>query len=220
MWNEKFDPKICTAPKGHMGTYTGAYIAPLHVDPKTIDIVDIAHALSLACRWTGHCKYHYSVGLHSLVVARLVYELGQSPPVVRQGLLHDGSEAILNDVSSPVKYDPEMGAYRRAEHRLETLINEKFGCPYPVKNDCPSVAWADFVALCIEGRDLFTYQREPEVFGVRTWPDIRLAEVVGRIFFPPVAARTVNESFLLHLSMNHPWVERRFLEVFHNGFEV
>jgi uncharacterized protein len=220
MWNEKFDASICSAPRGHMGTFSGGYVCPLHIDPETIKIEDIAHSLSISCRWGGHCRHHYSIGLHSLVVARLVYELGQSPEVVRQGLLHDGSEAFLNDLPSPIKYDPSMHVYRAAERRLEETINAKFGCPFKVKDDCPDVAWADFVALCIEGRDLFDYERGPDVFGVKTWPDMRLYEVVARVFFPPLVS-DINEKTGEHMLANirPAFVEAKFLNVFRHGFD-
>lgn len=43
-------------------TYTGIRINPLNPDAAVIDMIDIAHALSLLCRANGHFKTFYSVG--------------------------------------------------------------------------------------------------------------------------------------------------------------
>ena len=52
--------------------HSGRQFWPL--DPRTeeVDIHDIAHALSLVCRFTGHVKEFYSVAQHSVLVALTV----------------------------------------------------------------------------------------------------------------------------------------------------
>jgi hypothetical protein len=66
--------------------------------PEDIDILDIAHSLSMQCRYNGHTKGFYSVAEHSVLVANLV------PPRLRlQALLHDASEAYVGDVIRPIK---------------------------------------------------------------------------------------------------------------------
>ena len=65
-------------------TYTGIKFDALNPKPKMIDIVDIAHALSMTCRFNGHVKNFYSVAEHSYYVSQLApkgYKLC--------GLLHD-----------------------------------------------------------------------------------------------------------------------------------
>ena len=42
-------------------TYTGKLFDPTNPNIDGIDIVDIAHALSLLCRGNGHVKHFYSV---------------------------------------------------------------------------------------------------------------------------------------------------------------
>ncbi|SIQ38049.1 hypothetical protein [Aquipseudomonas alcaligenes] len=64
---------------------------------------DIVHALSLVCRFTGHCAYHYSVAQHSLLVASILEREGCSPEEQLVGLLHDASEAYVNDLTRPLK---------------------------------------------------------------------------------------------------------------------
>lgn len=79
-------------------TYTGKKYFFASPTPDSIDIKDIAHALSRICRFTGHVNSFYSVASHSLLVASLV------PPEIKlQALLHDATEAYVGDVSSPLK---------------------------------------------------------------------------------------------------------------------
>jgi hypothetical protein len=101
-------------------TYTAKIFYPLEPDIELIDIRDIAHALSLICRFTGHCKHFYSVGQHSILVSKFM------PPKYRlEGLLHDAAEAYLNDMARPVKH--LNSGYKSAESRLKKLIEHRFG---------------------------------------------------------------------------------------------
>ena len=50
-------------------TYSGKKFYPLDPRPEDIDIRDIAHALSLNCRFNGHCRCFYSVAEHSVGVS-------------------------------------------------------------------------------------------------------------------------------------------------------
>jgi len=104
-----------------MQTYSGKRFHPLSPRAEDIDIVDIAHALSMACRYGGHCKWHYSVAQHCVLVA------SKAPPEAKlHALLHDASEAYLGDVIRPLKHQEAMSDYRLAEHTLEAAINRKF----------------------------------------------------------------------------------------------
>lgn len=79
-------------------TCSGRYVDVRHPDPATIDAMDIAHALSMQCRFNGHVRAFYSVAEHCVRVARhLPTEL------CVHGLLHDAAEAYVGDVVTPVK---------------------------------------------------------------------------------------------------------------------
>lgn len=114
-------------------------------DVKQIEIEDIAHALSQLCRFTGHCKKFYSVAQHSVLVSHLVpaqYALA--------GLLHDATEAYINDLSRPLKII--VPAYGEFEHtRLWPTIAARFDLP-DVLPQC--IKEADNIALVTEKRDL------------------------------------------------------------------
>jgi 5'-deoxynucleotidase YfbR-like HD superfamily hydrolase len=127
-------------------TYTNGRFEPL--DPRTngIRIRDIAHALSMSCRYTGHCKTFYSVAQHSVLVSQHC-----DPADALWGLLHDASEAYLCDIATPVKKSAEFSSYREVEDRLQRLIFLKFGLygEQPV-----SVKVADTLLLCNEAEQL------------------------------------------------------------------
>lgn len=69
-------------------------------DPRIddIDIEDIAHHLSLQCRFAGASKYHYSVAQHSVLVASICSSRNKLV-----GLLHDASEAYVQDIIRATK---------------------------------------------------------------------------------------------------------------------
>ncbi len=133
-------------------TYTSKKVHPLDPDPDTLCIEDIAHALSLQCRFTGHSKYFYSVGSHSLLVSLLVNQMeGTTQQDELWGLLHDASEAYLIDVARPVKHTDAFWSYRVAEQQLMEVICSKWGLP---KEMPAAVHEADQMALSIEAHQL------------------------------------------------------------------
>ena len=50
-------------------TYTGKQFWFLNPTPEMFDIEDIAHALSMVCRYAGHVTHFYSVAAHCCVMA-------------------------------------------------------------------------------------------------------------------------------------------------------
>ena len=84
-------------------TYTGKKFNPMEPELETLDIRDIAHALSLTCRGNGHVKHFFSVGQHCLMCAKEAAARGYSKRVVLGCLLHDASEAYMSDVPRPFK---------------------------------------------------------------------------------------------------------------------
>lgn len=132
---------------GHIVTYTGRTIEPLHPDPAQISIEDIAHALSNVCRFTGHVRKFYSVAQHSVLCSLIVPQ-----HLSFTALLHDASEAYLSDVARPIKSQSEFGdVYKLFEHRLERAIAQRFAITYPYPAE---IKWADEVLLRTEQRDL------------------------------------------------------------------
>ena len=133
---------------GFIITSTGRWFNVLDPKPTDIDIRDIAHALSLQCRFTGHTREFYSVAQHSVLVAsNCPLEDGL------YGLLHDASEAYLSDIARPIKRHPNFKKfYEDAEKKLQDAIYMHFELDPDI---VPlSVHEADNVLLRTEARDL------------------------------------------------------------------
>lgn len=112
----------------HITTYTGAHFDPIEVKEEQIDIMDIAQALSMACRANGHIKRFYSVAQHSIACCLEAKERGYSKRVQLACLLHDGSEAYLSDIIRPIK--AKLTEYLVIEDKLQHIIwNKYLGTP-------------------------------------------------------------------------------------------
>lgn len=103
-----------------MQTFTGRAFWPMDPDPEEIDIMDIAHALSMQCRYGGHVREFYSVAEHSVHISHLCRR-----EHALWGLLHDASEAYVQDVIRPIK--PFLGDYKAIEEGMMAAICERFG---------------------------------------------------------------------------------------------
>lgn len=127
---------------------------PLHPDPSEIVIEDIAHALSMICRFSGMVKKAYSVAEHSVRVSWIV-----PPQHALWGLMHDASEYALGDVNTILKKTSDFGPpYRAYEAALMAVICDKFGLNHKEPAD---VKKADLILLMTEKRDLLGEGREP-----------------------------------------------------------
>jgi 5'-deoxynucleotidase YfbR-like HD superfamily hydrolase len=108
-----------------MGLYTGGIFYPLDPRPEEVDIRDIAHALSMSCRYTGHVRRFYSVAEHSVLIAKWLETRGETNAVCFAGLLHDAGDAYLSDIASPAKR--HMPEYRIIEDKIIDVVLNKYG---------------------------------------------------------------------------------------------
>jgi len=139
-------------------TFTGKKFYPFSPRIEDIDIVDIAHALSLVCRFGGHLPEHYSVAQHSVLVSYLV-----PTELSLEGLIHDAAEAYIGDIIRPIKKHPQFKCFLDdIEMTIESLIDIKFNLFKPGDfnsksfNDAKKlIKKVDNIALLTEKRDLF-----------------------------------------------------------------
>jgi len=124
--------EIEAAPKGHIPhahdveTFTGQYINTKNPDPATINVLDIAHALAMTCRYGGHCQDFYSVAEHSVMCSVRVERKGGSLASQIGALHHDDPEAYLGDIPRPMK--KLLGrAYEELTERMEVAIVTALG---------------------------------------------------------------------------------------------
>lgn len=129
-----------------MQTVSGRAFWPLDPQPEDIDIGDIAHALSMCCRFAGHSMAFYSVAEHSYHVSTQVSE-----EHALQALLHDATEAYIGDMVRPLKQ--MIPQYREIESDIWAAIALRFGVPFVLH---PSIKAADNAVLLAEKRELLT----------------------------------------------------------------
>lgn len=134
-------------------TYTGRKFWPLNPSASDVCIEDIAHALALKCRYTGHCREFFSIAQHSVAVSRMVPESD-----ALWGLLHDAGEAYLPDVARPIKdrisvaiFPGRDVPFEHAEGCILRQIAAAFSIPYAMP---PSIRSADVRCLERERRQL------------------------------------------------------------------
>ena len=138
-----------------INTFTGAKVDPRSMRADQVLIADIAHALSLQCRFGGHCTTFYSVAEHCLLVSSLC-----PPQDALWGLLHDAAEAYLLDLPAPLKDSghPLGLHYTHAETSVLGTIADHFGLSLPFPR---MVRDADRTALSTEWRDLMPNSPAP-----------------------------------------------------------
>jgi len=128
----------------------GAYVDLSDLDVGLISVLDVAHALSHICRFTGHARKFYSVAEHCVVAS---YQ--SEPEAAYDALMHDCAEALLGDVSSPLK--GLLPDYRRLEAEIERRLSEHFRFNYPFS---PLVQEVDLRMLATEREQLLKPTRE------------------------------------------------------------
>lgn len=137
---------------GWIQVISGAPFWPLDPRPEEIDINDIAWSLSMQCRYAGHVTRFYSVAEHSILVSQLVPATD-----ALWGLLHDATEAYLQDLVQPLKVD--LPEYRAHEDRLMACIAQRFGLVGPMPASVKE----------IDRRMLFTEKHALLRTSVREW---------------------------------------------------
>jgi hypothetical protein len=133
-----------------MQTFTGRQAWPMDMRPEDVAIEDIAHSLSMQCRYGGHCLRFYSVAEHSVHVARYIAAMrfrdrGLS---ARVGLMHDATEAYVVDVPRPLKRF--LSGYKDAETAVWAAVAARFAMPV----DMPSIVHE------VDGRILWDEQAQ------------------------------------------------------------
>lgn len=180
-----------------MQTFSGRKFYPLSPRAEDIDPIDIAHALSLLCRYNGHVDRFYSVAEHCVLISRWLEQTGHSPLAQLEGLLHDGTEAFVGDMIRPLKVG--MPEYQAAEARVQMELWVRFDLPRISYRD-GSVAYAQEslavkeadTRILLDERNVLMAGKAPAAWGqdnlsplgvrVEGWlPDIAELEYLNRL---------------------------------------
>lgn len=149
--------------ESYIETVSGKKFYFLNPQPNDFRIYDIAHALSMNCRYTGHCEQFYSVAEHSWHMARM------APPEHKLAcLLHDASEAYITDIASPIKQ--HLPDYQQMEDLILSRLFSAYDLEYPLH---PLVKHLDLTMLSTEAHyllrsrgdtwDMWKYIKRPPV---------------------------------------------------------
>ena len=204
-------------------TFTGKLVDVEHPTPEMVDIQYIAHALSMTCRFGGHCRDFYSVAEHSLLVADEGMAIATKQESLKPGherildyerlglilLLHDAAEAYTGDLTTPVKRTLDgfsgenVSPTTELERRWLSAIGEAFGLGGGLNSEVssPIVKEADDRALAIEVVNLF-HPVQPS-----WWADGRERPTTETLLrcHPPAEARRqfLNRFWFLQRQLNH-----------------
>lgn len=113
-----------------MQTFTGRQYWPLDPRANEVDPVDIAHHLSMMCRYCGAVERFYSVAEHTLGVTHVGLREAERRGFIRPQhfvrllLLHDAPEAYCHDLIRPIKRC--VTGYDVVEAANQTAIYERF----------------------------------------------------------------------------------------------
>jgi len=153
-------------------TYMGKRFYPLSPRAQDIDPVDVAHALSLLCRYGGHVDPFYSVAEHCVLMSEWVQREHGSIQLALWALLHDATEAYVVDVPRPLKR--ELRDYATIEDRVMLAIAERFDLPTadmpPEVKDADNRILLDETAALMPRRERWAVdEMQPLGVTIRAW---------------------------------------------------
>ena len=93
------------------------------MDPRAedVDICDIAHHLSMQCRYGGAVEHFYSTAQHCCLLAEYAEKHRDASALdCLQVLMHDAAEAYLVDIPRPIKQ--HMPEYRAWDHAITDTV--------------------------------------------------------------------------------------------------
>jgi hypothetical protein len=103
----------------YIPTFTGKVFNVTFPSSRDISIRDIAHSLSMQCRFGGHCQQFYSVAEHSLILSHLV-----DKKIALYALLHESPHAYIHDVVIPLQ--PLFPGYQEMANRIWAMVAKRF----------------------------------------------------------------------------------------------
>lgn len=140
---------MTTSNHSYIQTFTGKRMYFDNPTESMFDIESIARGLSREGRFANQLKVFYSVAQHSCAIAKVIpLALHRMPEV----LLHDGTEAYLRDIASPIK--SVLPDYHAIEKRMESVLFSAFKLQYPLD---PLIKHYDLRMLVTEAEQLFVH---------------------------------------------------------------
>lgn len=183
-------------------TYTGRAFWPLKPQADALSIIDIAHALSNQCRYSGHVAYFYSVAQHCCLLASHVAKNHGTPEQCLQILMHDAAEAYLVDIPRPVKQF--MPQYRVWDKAINDTVRQWMGwADLPIldfQDDLDSRVIVDERAALLGGTLDWGHRMRPVGITIQRWTP----EQAEKQFLLQYAAYC-HEAYGKHFYINEEW---------------
>jgi len=129
-------------------THSGDYFSFSDPGVNYIQIEDIAHALSMICRFNGHVNKFYSVAEHC-VLASWHVEKGYE----YDALMHDSAEAFIGDIAKPLKM--MLPDFKKIEASVEEHLFQIFNVSIPLPKEVKEI---DMILLATEQKLLMNNQ--------------------------------------------------------------
>ncbi len=182
-------------------TFTGKKFDPLNPRVEDVATEDIAHALAMTSRFSGHGKDFYSVAQHSVYVSRVAEDIAiylgltdwDVACIAAEGMIHDSSEFVLCDVPKPIKHAFSVNgkSYRKHEDKIVDVVRKHLRFPYEVTPQIHDIVkQADVILLGIEADALLHGTSEWD-YQPPEWKDIG---------FSPLPWQEAKEEFLRRLT--------------------
>lgn len=119
-------------------------VDPEHPSNPPLPLTVLARGLANTCRFAGQIETYFSVAEHSVNASLMV-----PPEHAVAALLHDAAEALIHDITKPLKMALED--YQRIERLLERRIALQYGIPLEMAAEVKAV---DRALLYIEKASL------------------------------------------------------------------
>jgi hypothetical protein len=133
-YNPQAEAHLKAIKNGWICTFTGKRFYPAAPCVADFDARDIAHSLSMQCRYNGHVGRFYSVAEHCLIMCEeIAYRFDFNLPwakclnLQKWALVHDAPEAYLGDLPYPLKQLPEFAFFRELEAKYPPLLASWLG---------------------------------------------------------------------------------------------
>ena len=127
---------------------------------RDVSIRDIAHSLSLQCRFGGHCQRFFSLAEHSLLLSRMV-----GLDLALCALLREAAQAYIQDLVLPLRH--LLGGYQELSDRIWASVAKRFRLPLVLPE---AIARADLRLLATEVEYLLLPTARPLLRGVAPYP--------------------------------------------------
>jgi hypothetical protein len=184
---------------GWIQTFSGHRVWPfVAAHPENVFCIeDVAHSLSMLCRFTGHVRKFYSVAEHCVLCS-----LECDPAVRLETLMHDAGEMCFGDINRPVKVNL---LFRSAisSHQLRLAVMEKrlleamlrqMGLPPITASKVEPIKAIDNAMLVREAMDLLPGGMHP-AWSMHPSKGHRPADIRPRCWPPEIAERMFLERF-------------------------